>query len=134
MKIKVCSQSLQRDISLKIPYTTILNIVNPNYHLLINNYVIASRKNATNNILEGIFDKEFDQLLENDDLSGIIDKLNLGGTVDNVIEKAIEKIRMDIKAKTQQIANYKADAPKHIAEKSNRELESMKVNLEKNWN
>lgn len=115
----------------KIPYSVILKSARPDFDSLIKEYVVTSRRSALSNVLKGALGDEFDNMLENDDYSGIIKKLALGGTVNDILEKSIERLRLDIQKDKVAISNYATATPKHIIEKSNDELRKKEENLAK---
>lgn len=113
----------------KMPYSYCLES-RPDLAFLFKEYKLKAKKSAVAAILTGVLGDEFDQLLENDDLEGIIAKLNNNGSVNTLLQDAQRSLEKEIHKHEQRIAMYDQNTPKHVVTKSKEELGKEKKNLE----
>lgn len=114
---------------IKFPYSYCLES-RPDLMALIKDYKLKCKVKAETAILRGALGSEFDQMLEDDDYQGIVDKLGIdGGSVNNILESAVTRLEIDIRKHEIKIQNYESKTPKHVVEKSIEELNKEKANL-----
>lgn len=114
---------------IKFPYSYILES-NPQLKYLIHEYVLNIKPTKEIAILAGALGEEFDDMLQNNDLQGIIDKLNVdGGNIENIFQTAVTRLNIDIRKHETDINNYKPGTPQHVIDTSRRKLEEEKENL-----
>uniref|UniRef100_A0A6C0BDJ0 RING-type domain-containing protein n=1 Tax=viral metagenome TaxID=1070528 RepID=A0A6C0BDJ0_9ZZZZ len=113
---------------IKFPLSYILE-ERPDFHLLFKKFKLKCRQQAEVGIIRGVLGSEIDNLLENDDMAAVIDKLKVSGTATNILDAAVERMSHDIHILQTRISNYLPNTPKHVVENSNKELQNLRVKL-----
>lgn len=119
---------LTKQYVIKFPYSYCLES-RPDFQALIKDYTLKAKRSVVAAILHGVLGDEFDQMLENDDFEGVIKKLGNNGSVNTVLQDAQRRLEMDIYKHEQRINLYDANTPKHVVDKSNKELQDERKNL-----
>lgn len=113
---------------IKFPYSYVLES-RPDFASLINKYTLKARRGTQAAILRGVLGQEIDHMIENDDYEGIIDKISTGGSTNDILTMAVERLDLEIQKMAQKIAGYDPKTGQHIIDKSTAELEEKKKNL-----
>lgn len=114
---------------IKFPYSYIIEKSRPDFKKYINRYNLKCSRAVQAVILRGVLGEEFDQMLENDDYEGVISKLGVGGDVNTILESAVKRLTIEINKHVAKIANYDANTPQHVIDKSGEKLAEERLNL-----
>lgn len=114
---------------IKFPFSYIISNARPDLPGLITRYNLKIRGNLQGVMLRGLLGEEIDEMIQNDDYEAIINKLSIDGSVGNVLDLAVNRLRIDVGKLEYKISNYDPKTGAHIREESNRKLEEAKKNL-----
>jgi hypothetical protein len=107
---------------IKFPYSYCLES-NPKLMSLRKDFKLMCKTNTESRILRGVLGEDIDQLLENDDYEGVVDKLGIdGGNVNSILDVAIQRLQININKHKAKIQMYDVKTPKHVRDKSIEEL------------
>lgn len=108
----------------RFPYSYIRPLVNPHLEGLCRKIVLKCKSRMESSILRGVLGPEVDQMLENDDLEGVLDKLSTGDGATDILTVALNRVLLDIQKLNARIQGYATNTPAHIIEESNKKLKS----------
>jgi Fe-S cluster biosynthesis and repair protein YggX len=112
---------------IKTPYSYCLESV-PGFKQLRKDYKLKCKVRAETAILRGVLGDDIDQMLENDDYQGIVDKLGIsGGSANSILEAAVQRLQIEIRKHEVKIQLLESQA---AIDKSIIELEEKKKNLD----
>lgn len=108
----------------KFKYSYISNIVNPYLKYLVRKINIRTKRSIRSTILTGVFGDDVDQMIENNNMDGIYEKLNKGKSAADILDIALRKLYDDITKGQKELNDYSPDTPKHVVENKNKEIAS----------
>lgn len=113
---------------LKIPYSYILE-ARPELKSLCHEYKLKCKRRAETAILRGVLGTKIDSMLENDDYEGVISELDIAGGIKGILEKAVERLTIDIGKDELHISTYSVRTAQGIIDKSRAEINKKKQDL-----
>lgn len=114
-----------------LPYSYCLES-RPGYESLFNEYTLFTRRSIFASVLTGVFDSDFDFLLENNDIDAIALKLYANGTdLMSIVNAAIQKLNSEIDIRQSQIDNFRAGTADNKIAKARKELEQQRKIIDK---
>lgn len=117
---------LVKQYVIKFPYSYCLESV-PGFKELRKDFKLKCKVRAEVAILRGVLGDDIDQMLENDDYQGVVDKLGInGGSANSILEAAVQRLTIEIRKEEVRITTLDTQVG---VDNANEKLNEKKANL-----